>query len=299
MKTTSIKRFPCTLRWQNKSLSLGPRTCIMGVLNVTPDSFSDGGLFFKPDEALAQAEKMVAEGADIIDVGGESTRPFSEGVAAEEEMRRVLPVIEALAGRFDVPIAIDTTKAVVAEAAIAAGATVINDISAMTDDPNMLATAVQHDVLVVLMHKRGNPRTMQVKPRYASVVWNIGNYLAESVSRAEAAGIERRRLVIDPGIGFGKTVHHNLLLMHYLDHFQSLGIPILMGPSRKSFIRHTLTAAPDALPAEPWQIETGTQAMVAAAILAGAHIVRVHDVATTRVTAKCLDAVMGCGQGDW
>lgn len=286
-----LQRAPFTLRWQQRKLELGRRTCIMGVLNVTPDSFSDGGLFFTPEDALTQAERMVAEGVDIIDVGGESTRPYSQGVSAEEEMRRVLPVIEALAGKVEVPLSIDTTKAAVAQAAIAAGASIINDISALTEDSDMVAVAAAHEVLVVLMHRLDKSQTMQVNPQYPHVVWNIGSYLADRVAELETLGLERHRLIVDPGIGFGKTVQHNRLLLRHLAWFQSLGVPLLIGPSRKSFIRLTLAAEPYPFEVDAWHLAAGTQAMVAAAILGGAHIVRVHDVAATRVTAKCIDAL--------
>jgi len=264
----------------------------MGILNVTPDSFSDGGLFFSPDKALRQAEKLVRDGADIIDIGGESTRPFSEAVPAEEEIRRVVPIIENLARRIPVPISIDTTKAIVARAALDAGAALVNDVGAFRLDPEMVDIAIAYDTPVILMHMKGTPRTMQVDPQYDDLVGEIILFLRDIVDRAVRKGVKRSRIIVDPGIGFGKTIGHNLALLRCLSEFEVLGLPILVGPSRKAFIRNLLKgdSDKDIDPLLPI-VETGTQAAVAAAVLNGAHIVRVHDVANTAATIKIVDAV--------
>jgi dihydropteroate synthase len=281
------------LAWKRYELELGRRTCIMGVVNVTPDSFSDGGLFFGIEAAVAQAEKLAAEGADILDIGGESTRPYSEPISEEEEIRRVAPVIAALADRIRVPISIDTTKAAVARAALRAGAAMINDVSALRSDPYLGRVAAEFGVPVILMHMRGEPRTMQVDPQYAELVSDIRGFLAQAVASAERQGIARDRLVVDPGIGFGKTSDHNLQLIKRLQEFAALDLPIVVGPSRKAFIRRLLKPdeAKDISPLLP-EVETGTQAAVAAAVLNGAHIVRVHDVARTVTTVKVIDAIL-------
>ena len=280
------------LKWPNHELMLGPRTTIMGIVNVTPDSFSDGGRFHTADAAIAQAEHLIQAGADIIDIGGESTRPFADAVSPEEEMARVLPVIKHLAGRISVPISIDTTKAAVAEAAIDAGAAIINDISALRMDPHLAEVAVRHGVPVILMHMKGSPRTMQLEPVYDNVVTEVCDFLGDAIERAVSAGIDRKKIIVDPGIGFGKTGHHNLLLIQQLETLTHLGVPILVGPSRKRFIRDLVKASSqkDIAPDRP-AVETGTQAAVAAAIMNGALIVRVHDVANTRAMVKVLDAI--------
>ncbi len=280
------------LRWGNYSMSLGRRTRIMGVLNVTPDSFSDGGKFFSLDRALAQAEKMIADGADILDIGGESTRPSSAPVETEEECRRVLPIIEHLAKHISIPISIDTNKSAVARRAVAAGASIINDISALLFDPERGAVAAQNGVMVVLMHMKGTPSDMQKAPAYHDPVGEIRDFLHQAVRRAEAYGVPRSKLIIDPGIGFGKTVHHNLFLINRLSEFSDMGIPILLGTSRKAFIRKILSPmeGPGFAPDHP-MVAVGTQATVAAGIMNGAHIVRVHDVAETCATVKIMDAI--------
>jgi len=282
------------LSWANHHLKLGPRTCIMGILNVTPDSFSDGGKFFAFDHAVSQAEKLVADGADILDVGGESTRPFSDVVTEEEETRRVVPVIEAIARRVSVPISIDTTKSGVARRAIEAGASIINDVGALRLDADMAKVAAASGVPVILMHMLGTPKTMQVAPEYENLLSEIRTFLAATISHAVSQGILRSRIIIDPGIGFGKTIHHNLMLIRCLSAFASLDAPILIGPSRKSFIRNLLkTTDPEGLDPGMESIETGTQAIVAAGILNGAHILRVHDVARTMTTVRLMDALKG------
>jgi len=264
----------------------------MGILNVTPDSFSDGGNFFSTTAAFAHGKKLVEDGADIIDVGGESSRPFSEAVSVEEECRRVLPVIKKLAKHISIPISIDTTKSEVARQAILAGASIINDISALRTDNKMAAVAAEYRVPVILMHMKGTPETMQLKPFYNDIISEIKEFFENAIIMAEKNGISRSKIIIDPGIGFGKTVEHNLLLINHLHEFTSLDTPILIGPSRKSFITNILFNNPagdikNDMPA----LETGTQAAVAAAVLHGANIVRVHDVAGTYKTIKIVDAI--------
>ena len=273
-------------------MELGRKTRIMGVVNVTPDSFSDGGKFFTRDAAVDQGKKLIDDGADIIDIGGESTRPFSEPVPLSEEIERVIPVIEKLSGNLSVPISIDTMKAEVARQAVEAGASMINDISALRFDPKMAEVARESGVPVVLMHMLGNPKTMQRAPAYENLIGEISVFLQDAIQRAETQGIPKSKLIIDPGIGFGKTISHNLLLIKHLQFFASLQVPILVGPSRKTFIRKLLRGEHcDDIPADLPAVETGTQAAVAAAVLSGAHIVRVHDVASTVATVTILDAI--------
>lgn len=281
-----------TLNWQDRQLQLGPKSTIMGIVNVTPDSFSDGGLFHSADAAVAQGGRLAEAGADIIDIGGESTRPFADSVSAEEEIERVVPVIKELAARISIPISIDTCKSQVAKAAIKAGASIINDISAMQMDPRMAHTAADLNVPIILMHMKGTPRTMQLDPVYEDVVIEVKNFLAKAIERAVAAGIDREKIIVDPGIGFGKTGQHNLLLINRLSEFEELEAPILVGPSRKRFIRDLLKdpSQEDISPDRP-EVETGTQAAVAASILNGAHIIRVHNVANTVAMVKVLDAI--------
>jgi dihydropteroate synthase len=263
----------------------------MGILNVTPDSFSDGGFFFDKADAVAHGEAMARAGADIIDVGGESSRPFSEPLPAKEEIRRVIPVIEELTRRISIPISIDTTKAQVASQALDAGAVIVNDIGALRLDPAMAGLVADRGVPVVLMHMLGTPRTMQMEPKYEDVVEEVKAFLADAVQRAEEAGIDRKSTVVDPGIGFGKTVTHNLLLIQHLEALRPLGVPILIGPSRKSFISKVLGPGDE-------RREIGTQAAVTAAALNGAHIVRVHDVERTRETVKLVDAIRNSVMSD-
>jgi dihydropteroate synthase len=281
------------LKWGRYSLVLGRRTCFMGVVNVTPDSFSDGGKFLARDAAVAQAERLVQEGADVIDIGGESTRPYADPVPVEVELERVLPVIETLAQRVVVPISIDTAKAAVARRALAAGASMINDISALRHDPEMTGVVAESGVPVILMHMLGTPQTMQVTPVYRDVVAEIGAFLAQAVNLAEEGGIARDRIIVDPGIGFGKTVDHNLLLIKNLAQLQDLDLPILIGPSRKAFIRKLLKENPEEeIRPDMTIVGTGTLAAVCAAVISGAHIVRVHDVASARAAVKIIDAIL-------
>ena len=272
---------------------MGEKTLVMGVVNITPDSFSDGGEFLAGDRAIAQGEKLARDGAHIIDIGGESTRPFSEGVSVDEELRRVIPVIETLAGRLPVPISIDTTKSEVARQALQAGASMLNDISALRNDPEMVRVAAEYAVPVIVMHMLGNPKTMQVSPTYDDVVADCVDFLQQCVQQAVENGLDRNQLIVDPGIGFGKTFGHNLVLLQRLSEFQRLDLPILVGTSRKAFIRDLLKSASGQAP-HPQDpiVETGSQATVAAAAMNGAHIVRVHDVASTCSTLKIVDAII-------
>ena len=281
------------LSWSNHTLVFGRQTRIMGVVNVTPDSFSDGGKFYDTEVAIAQGLKLAADGADILDIGGESTRPFSDPVPAEEEIRRVVPVIKELAKRVSIPISIDTTKSEVARRAIEAGASIINDVAALRFDPGLAALAVEYDTPLILMHMLGEPKSMQVSPHYNNLIDDIFHFLEDAVTRAEKLGVNRSNIIVDPGIGFGKTVTHNLQLIKHVQAFASLDLPVLIGPSRKAFIRKILKQSheDDIQPDLP-KVETGTQAAVAAAILNGAHIVRVHDVANTVPTVKVLDRLI-------
>lgn len=256
----------------------------MGVMNVTPDSFSDGGLFFDHEKALKRGIELEAEGADIIDIGGESTRPGAIPVPAEEELQRVIPVIKSLSSHVKVPISVDTYKAGVARLAIEAGASIINDISALRFDPDMVKIVREYKTPVVLMHMLGRPRDMQVNPVYGDVVREVYDFLVERIEFAERSGIRREDIIVDPGIGFGKRLAHNLSLLKHLDIFKGLGCPVLIGPSRKSFIGEVLD-----LPVGK-RME-GTAAVVAAAIMKGANIIRVHDVRAMKYVAKMVDAI--------
>ncbi len=267
------------------TLELGGRTLLMGTINVTPDSFSDGGRFYKTDQAIKQGELLASDGADILDVGGESTRPFSDSVDIEEELRRVIPVVSELAKRTSLPISIDTCKGQVARAALDAGATMINDISGLRYDPELVKLAATSQVPLVLMHMQGSPRTMQLEPHYGSLLSEIIGFLEERIQFACEAGVSRDQIIVDPGIGFGKTVHHNLLLVKHLDSLATLGRPILLGTSRKSFIGAVLDK-------EVTEREPGSWATVCAGIIKGAHIVRVHEVTTCRQIADMIDAII-------
>jgi dihydropteroate synthase len=281
-------RLPCG----SNTLELGNRTLVMGVVNVTPDSFSDGGDFFSSKRAVDRGIELYQAGADILDIGGESTRPFSEAVSIEEEIRRVVPVIESLSRNVSIPISIDTRKAEVAAQALNAGASMINDISALYYDPEMAKLAARRKVPVVLMHIKGNPENMQIEPVYRDVVKEVILFLENAVSHALENGIDRSHLVIDPGIGFGKTFSHNLTLLKHLDRFLDLDVPLLIGTSRKAFIRNLLKKDNgEKLDPQSPEVEIGTQATVAAAALKGAHFVRVHHVANAVATLKIIDAI--------
>ncbi len=260
------------------------RTHIMGVVNVTPDSFSDGGKFFDHEVAVKQALSLVDEGADIIDVGGESTRPNSEPVSSEEEWRRVEPVIKALARETDVPISIDTTKPEVAWKAIEAGAIMVNDVSGLRDEEMVKLVAKEH-VAVAIMHMLGTPKTMQQDPVYADVVTEVKEYLKGQMDKAVNAGVISESIVIDPGIGFGKTVQHNLTLINHVESLMELGRPVMIGASRKSFIGKITSADVDD------RLEGSLSAAVLAAVR-GARIVRVHDVKQTLRALKVAEAIL-------
>lgn len=277
------------LRLAGRALVLGRRTLLMGVLNVTPDSFSDGGHFLDPDRAAGRALEIERAGADILDVGGESTRPGSRGVAAEEELRRVLPVLERLRGRLKIPISIDTAKAEVAEAAANAGAEILNDVTALRNDPRIAEVARRRRLPLILMHMRGEPRTMQRGPFARDVLRDVTTGLRRAIELALRAGVARSQIVLDPGLGFGKSTEQNFELLGRLDELAGLGFPLLVGASRKSFVGKALGGAPKA--ERIW----GTAASVAAAILGGAHLVRVHDVVEMAQVARVADAVVEAG----
>ena len=262
------------------------RTLVMGILNVTPDSFSDGGLFFGAQAAIEHARRIADEGADIIDIGGESTRPNAEPLSQQDELGRVLPVIDAIAGAIECPISIDTYKSIVARAAIEAGAAMVNDISALTFDPSMAPTLADLEVPVCLMHIQGTPRDMQQNPVYNDVVGDVKSWLAGRIAAAKRAGIRDENIIIDPGFGFGKTVQHNLELLRRLRELTELGYPVLMGTSRKSTIGKVLGGLP------PGERLEGTAATVALSIANGASIVRVHDVIEMVRVVKMTDAVV-------
>jgi dihydropteroate synthase len=259
-------------------------TRLMGIVNVTPDSFSDGGLYLDADRAIGHARELAAEGADLLDVGGESTRPGAQAVSAEAELRRVLPVLEGLGG-VDVPVSIDTSKAAVAEAALEAGAGLVNDVTAFRADPELAAVCAARGCDVVLMHMQGSPRTMQEAPAYGDVVEDVKGFLAERIDFATGAGIAEDRIWVDPGIGFGKTVDHNLELLRRLGELRDLGRPILIGTSRKSFIGRLTGRDVD-------QRLGGTIASNVLALRAGADVLRVHDVAQLREAMRVADAIL-------
>lgn len=279
-------RLPATAGSPSRTIVLGERTLVMGVLNVTPDSFSDGGHFFDTDAAVARALEMERQGADIIDIGGESTRPGAEGVHAEEEMRRILPVIERLRGQITIPISADTSKSEVAEAAAAMGAEILNDVTGLRNDPRVAEVARRRKLPLILMHMRGEPRTMQKGPFARNVVQDVMQGLRRAVAAARRAGIEKQQIIVDPGLGFGKSYEQNFELIARLAELARLGFPLLVGASRKSFVGRALGGAPKEKRA--W----GTAAMVAASILGGAHIVRVHDVAEMVQVARVADAIL-------
>ena len=278
------KRF--RVRAREQVLELGERTLVMGVLNVTPDSFSEGGTYADPARAIERAWQIADEGADILDIGGESTRPGSRGVSAREELDRVMPVMEAIAGKYPIPISIDTSKSEVARAALAAGAALVNDITALAKDAALAEAAGSCGAAVILMHMRGTPETMQKLPPSTDILGEIENWADAAVARAQQAGIDGDRIILDPGIGFGKTVEQNLEIIRGLPRLARTGFPLLIGTSRKSFIGRVLG---DMDSDRIW----GTAASVAAAILGRAHIVRVHDVAAMRDVARLADAILG------
>lgn len=271
---------------RGKILDLSGRTRVMGILNVTPDSFSDGGLYAHTDKALAHALEMAAAGADIIDIGGESTRPGARPLSEEEELHRIIPVIERLSAELALPISVDTYKAKVAKKAFEAGASIVNDISGLRFSPDMARVAADFGAAVVIMHIKGTPRDMQRDPVYSDVVGEVMSYLDEGIDIAVKAGVDREKVLIDPGIGFGKTLGHNLAILNRLDEFRGLGRPIVLGTSRKKFIGAVL-----GVPVPEHRID-GTAATVALGIERGASVVRVHDVKRMAQVARMTDAVV-------
>jgi dihydropteroate synthase len=290
----NLERRPSPVTIRGRTLAVGERTLIMGIVNVTPDSFSGDGLGDDVGAAVQQALRMVAEGADIIDVGGQSTRPGSEPVPLGEELRRVVPVVERLAAHpgFGAAISVDTNHAAVARAALEAGAHIVNDISGLRDDPKIAEFATDYGAGLVVMHIRGTPLTMQQDPHYDDLLGEVTAYLREAVRWAEVAGIPSERIWIDPGIGFGKTVEHNLQLLNRLDELRSLGCAILVGTSRKRFIGRLLAPVNGGAAPPPAERVIGTGATTALAIARGASVVRVHDVRHTIEVARVADAVV-------
>jgi dihydropteroate synthase len=278
------------LRLRSGKFVLGERTLVMGVLNVTPDSFSDGGQFREAEAAVEQAFAMAKAGADLLDVGGESTRPGSLETSAAEELDRILPVLEALRGLLKIPISVDTRRATVAELALRAGAEIINDISGLQHDPRIADVGAHEGVPIILMHMRGEPRTMQAGPFAKDVMKDVIQGLRRSVAVARKAGIANSQVILDPGIGFGKSFAQNYELLQKLPQLAKLGYPLLVGTSRKGFLGATL--ARDGKPAPPEERIWGTAATVTASILNGAHIVRVHDVAEMAQVARVADCLL-------
>lgn len=269
-------------RFGSAEYDFSARTHLVGVLNVTPDSFSDGGKYLEKRTAVDRAVKMVEEGADIIDVGGESTRPGSDAISLDEELRRVLPVIEELSQKVTVPLSIDTYKSQVARRALDAGASIINDISGMTFDPEIASLAAEYGASVILMHIKGKPKTMQENPEYGDVVSEVRDFLEDRIHYAQTRGIDQ--IIIDPGIGFGKRLEHNLEVFRRLAEFKELGYPLMVGPSKKSFIGMILDLPVDS------RLE-GTAAAVAVSILNGANLIRVHDILAMKRVALVVDAI--------
>ncbi len=273
-------RFNC----RGYSIDLSKKTCIMGILNITPDSFSDGGLFFGIDAALSRAMKIADEGADIIDIGGESTRPGSCAVSAEEELSRIIPAIKKIRHKIKIPISVDTYKPEVAEVALEEGASIVNDITGLKDE-RMAKIVKKFNAGVIIMHIRGTPATIQKSPRYKDLLGEIIKRLKRGIGCARSAGIKRSSIVIDPGIGFGKTVSHNLAILRNLDKLRKLGFPVLIGASRKSFIGKILCA-------DAGERLYGSLGVAALAIAGGASILRAHDVKETVQVARACDAIL-------
>jgi len=275
-----------------RTLELGARTLVMGILNVTPDSFADGGLRMDPDRAVADALRMIEDGVDILDVGGESTRPGARAVPADEEWRRIAPLLDRLRGRVEIPISIDTYKAEVAEKAIAAGAAIVNDVSGLTFDPLLAGVVARTGAAIVLMHHRGRSDTMYARAEYQDVVRDVIDELAERGAAARDAGIAADRIIYDPGIGFAKRAEHSMAVLAGFSSFAALGRPILSGPSRKSFMKTALGDVP------PGERVWGTAAAVTASVLAGAHLVRVHDVREMVQVVRVADAIRAAALGE-
>lgn len=284
IQNDTIERERYCVSYPHGKLHLGRRTYIMGILNMTPDSFYDGKRYFIIESAVDHALSMVEEGADIIDIGGESTRPGAHPVSEDEELKRVIPLIKLLSKQTRKPVSIDTYKAKVAEKAIDAGASIINDIGGLLMDKNMAKVVAKTKVPVIIMHKKGNPRTMQKHPIRKNVMSEIISYLWKSVSRAIEAGVDEKKIILDPGIGFGKTGHQNLVILKNLRNLKSMGFPLLIGTSRKRFIDAILKlSSQDRL--------YGTLATLAVAVMNGVHIVRVHDVGAAVQVVRICDAI--------
>jgi dihydropteroate synthase len=284
IKNTGLDKF--VWKTSKRKMTLGEKTMIMGVLNVTPDSFSDGGTFYSPEKAIEHGLKMAAEGADIIDIGGESTRPGSSYVPVNVELKRVIPVIQGLAKKIKIPLSIDTKKARVAKEAVEAGAEIVNDISALNGDKKMAETIAETRAGVVLMHMRGTPPNMQKGSlAYNNLMGEIADYLKKSIDKALKAGVREDSIAIDPGIGFGKSVTDNYAIIRKLDELKAIGMPIMIGTSRKSFIGKVTGD-------DPGLRTEGTAATVAVAIMNGCHIVRVHDVAAMKKVVSVADAIL-------
>ena len=284
------KRF--RLHLPSRTLILGERTLVMGVLNITPDSFSDAGAYLDSEAAIARALQLERDGADILDIGGESTRPGSASIPPQEEIRRILPVIEVLRNKLRIPMSVDTRKAEVAAGALAAGVEIVNDVSGLRMDPRLGEVARRARAAVILMHMRGTPQTMQKGPFARDVIRDVLSGLRDSIARARKAGLAKSKLLLDPGIGFGKTHEQNFEILARLSEFARLGCPIVIGTSRKSFLGKAL-ARPGAAAVPPDERLLGSAATVTASILGGAHIVRVHDVAEMAGVARIADAIAG------
>ena len=284
------KRKQFRLKLRSQSLILGERTQIMGVLNVTPDSFSDGGKYDPPEMAIEHALALEEAGADLLDIGGESTRPGSEETSASEELDRILPVLEGLRGRLKIPISVDTRRSTVAELVMRVGVEIINDVSGLRSDARIADVAAKHHVPLILMHMRGEPRTMQRGPFARDVMKDVVRGLRDSVAEARQAGVAKSQIILDPGIGFGKSYSQNYELLQKLPQLAGLGYPLLVGSSRKGFLGATL--ARGGKPVPPEERIWGTAATVTASIFGGAHIVRVHDVAEMVQVARVADRVV-------
>jgi dihydropteroate synthase len=285
-----IRRKFFRLKLPSRTLVLGERTLVVGVLNVTPDSFSDGGAFLAPKKAVEHALAMERDGADIVDIGAESTRPGSAEITAAEELRRLLPVLQALRGKLKIPISIDTRRANVAEITLGAGAQLINDISGLNHDPVIAKVAARYRVPLILMHTRGEPHSMQKGPFARDVLKDVARGLRTSIEKARKAGVSKSQIVIDPGIGFGKSFAQNYELLQELPELAKLGYPLMVGTSRKGFLGATLDRK--GKPAPPEQRIWGTAATVTASILGCAHIIRVHDVAEMAQVARVADCLL-------
>lgn len=291
-RALEASRPPAPLVLGGRTLTFGARTHLMGVVNVTPDSFSDGGRYLGAEAAVAHGLRLAEAGADVLDIGGESTRPGSRPVSAEEELARVLPVVEGLRARTDVPLSVDTTKAAVAREVLKAGAVLINDISGLSFDPELPRVIAEAGAACCLMHMQGTPETMQREPHYEDILDEVLSFLEQGVERAVAAGVARERLLVDPGIGFGKTLEHNLFLLNRLEELHVLGLPVLVGTSRKGFLGRLVGGKP---PDERLAATLGS--VVLAAATGGAQVFRVHDVAEARDALTVVDAVRGARDG--